>query len=339
MLRFTESRLKEILDQGHRKKILVLGDLMMDRYLWGKVSRISPEAPVPIINIEDEEIRFGGAGNVANNLIGLGAVPVLTGVVGNDDSGKVFRSILQEKQLNDQGLIVDEARPTTMKTRIIGNDQHIARVDQEKTSPISANIQSKIFSFVKGMITEIEAIIIQDYNKGVVVSDLIHDVIKLANQHGKAVTADPKFDNFWELKGVTVFKPNKKETEEALAIRLQTDEDLVRAGKKLIERLQAQAVLITRGKEGMALFEKGLPHKFLPTRARKVADVSGAGDTVIATLTFALAAGAGMEEAVTLANYAAGLVCEEVGVVPVDGEKLINSILKNQEYFENIDPE
>lgn len=336
MLRFTESRLKEIFNRGRQKKILVLGDLMLDRYLWGKVSRISPEAPVPIINIEEEEIRFGGAGNVANNLIGLGAVPVITGVVGNDDSGKVFRTILQEKQLSDRGLIVDETRPTTMKTRIIGNDQHIARVDREKILPVSADVQSKIFSFVEDVIPDIEGIIIQDYNKGVVVADLIHNVIRLANQHHKTVTADPKFDNFWELKGVTVFKPNKKETEEALAMRLQSDEDLVTAGKQLIDKLEAQAVLITRGKEGMALFEANRPHHmFLPTRARKVADVSGAGDTVIATLTFALAAGATVEEAVTLANYAAGLVCEEVGVVPVNGERLVQSILKNQEYFES----
>jgi len=333
MLRFTESRLKEIFDQGHQKKILVLGDLMLDRYLWGKVSRISPEAPVPIINIEEEEIRFGGAGNVANNLIGLGAVPVITGVVGNDDSGRVFRSILLEKQLNDRGLIVDEWRPTTMKTRIIGNDQHIARVDREKTLPIIPEVQTKIFTFVKEVIPDTEAIIIQDYNKGVLVADLIHNVINLANQHSNFVTSDPKFDNFWEFKGVTVFKPNKKEAEQALAMRIQTDEDMVTAGKKLIDKLEAQAVLITRGKEGMALFERNHPYKFLPTRARKVADVSGAGDTVIATLTFALAAKATMEEAVTLANYSAGLVCEEVGVVPVNGKKLVQSILRNQEVF------
>jgi rfaE bifunctional protein kinase chain/domain len=237
--------------------------------------------------------------------------------------------------LLDRGLIVDDERPTTMKTRIIGNDQHIARVDREKTLSISPEIQAKIFTFVKEAISDIEAVIIQDYNKGVVVADLIQNVIKLANHHRKTVSADPKFDNFWELKGVTLFKPNKKETEEALAMRIQTDDDVVTAGRKLIDKLEAQAVLITRGKEGMVLFEGNHPHKFLQTRARKVADVSGAGDTVIATLTFALAAKATMEEAVTLANYAAGLVCEEVGVVPVDGKNLVQSILRNQEYFED----
>jgi rfaE bifunctional protein kinase chain/domain len=334
MFRFTESRLQQILDQGYRKKILVLGDLMLDRYLWGRVSRISPEAPVPIVNIEEEEVRLGGAGNVANNLIGLGAIPVITGVVGNDDSGRVLRSILQEKQLNDQGLIIDEGRPTTMKTRIIGNDQHIARVDREKTLPVDRDTQARMFSFVEDTISDIEGVIIQDYNKGVVVSEMIRNVIKLANDHHITVTADPKFSNFWELKGVTLFKPNKKEAEEALAMRIQTDSDLVTAGKQLVDRLGAQAVLITRGKEGMALFEGNRPHNFLPTRARKVADVSGAGDTVIATSTFALAAGASVEEAVTLANYAAGLVCEEVGVVPVDGKKLVQSILRNQQDFE-----
>lgn len=334
MLTFIENRPQQILDQGYQKKILVLGDLMLDRYLWGRVSRISPEAPVPIVDIEEEEIRLGGAGNVANNLIGLGAIPVISGVVGDDDWGRLFRSILQEKRLNDQGLIIDEGRPTTMKTRIIGNDQHIARVDREKTLPVDRDIQARIFSFVEDIISDIEGVIIQDYNKGVVVSELIRNVIRLANDHHKTVSADPKFSNFWELKGVTLFKPNKKEAEEALAKRIQSDEDLVRAGKQLIDKLEAQAVLITRGKEGMVLFEGNQPHKFLPTRARKVADVSGAGDTVIATSTFALAAGTSIEEAVTLANYAAGLVCEEVGVVPVDGKKLVQSILRNQQDFE-----
>lgn len=334
MLPFTQDRLREILNGGARKRIIVLGDLMLDRYLWGNVSRISPEAPVPIINIEDEEIRLGGAGNVANNLIGLGALPLMAGVVGDDEWGDRFRSMLSEKKLSSDGVITDKQRPTTMKTRIIGNNQHIARVDREKIHPIEEQIQNKILEFIRENIADVEAIVIQDYNKGVLATELIQQVIQLAREHDKITTVDPKFKNFWEFKGVTVFKPNKKEVEEALARHIETQNDFLAAGEALLRKLDSEAVLITRGKEGMALFEKSAEPTFLETRARKVADVSGAGDTVIATLTFALAAQSSLQEAVTLANYAAGLVCEEVGVVPVEGEKLLQSILKNQELFE-----
>jgi rfaE bifunctional protein kinase chain/domain len=328
MIKFNKDRLKEIIDGGQQNKIIVVGDLMIDRYLWGNVSRISPEAPVPVINIEDEENRFGGAGNVANNLIGLGATPVVVGVVGDDELGKMFRALLLEKNLSDKGLVTDSQRPTTTKIRIIGNNQHIARVDREKIFPINQEIQTKILNFINEIIDEVEAIIIQDYNKGLVVPSLVHKIISLAKQKDKIITADPKFDNFWEFKGVTVFKPNKKETEEVLAMRIQGEEELSMAGGKLVEQMDG-AVLITLGKDGMALFEKNKQSMHLKARTRKVADVSGAGDTVIATLTYALSVGCSMQEAVTLANYAAGLVCEEVGVVPVDGDKLVEAILKN----------
>lgn len=328
MIKFDRDCLKEIFDRGRQKKIIVVGDLMIDRYLWGNVSRISPEAPVPVINIEDEENRFGGAGNVANNLIGLGAVPVVVGVVGDDQLGNMFRELVVEKKLSVEGLITDYQRPTTTKIRIIGNNQHIARVDREKLFPINQEIQSKIINLINELIDEAEAIIIQDYNKGLVIPSLVYKIINLAKQHGKIIAADPKFDNFWEFKGVTVFKPNKKETEEVLAMRIQTEQELKMAGSKLTERLDG-SVLITLGKDGMALFEKNAQMTHLKARTRKVADVSGAGDTVIATLTYALSSGCSMQEAVTLANYAAGLVCEEVGVVPVDLDKLVEAILKN----------
>lgn len=312
------------------KRIAVIGDLMVDRYLWGDVSRISPEAPVPIINIEEEEIRFGGAANVANNLIGLGATPILVGVVGNDTWGEVFRNKLTEKGLPSGGVVVDSDRPTTIKTRIIGNNQHIARVDREKVADVADQNQEKILKFLKENIQEIDAIILQDYNKGLLVPGYISKIVQLANSYNKFITVDPKFRNFFEFRNVTVFKPNKKETEAALAMHLATQNNLVEAGHILLEKLNATAVLVTLGKEGMALFRKGEKVTFVETRARKVADVSGAGDTVIATLTYALAAGASITESVTLANYAAGLVCEEVGVVPVQGDKLFGAILRNQ---------
>ncbi len=337
MIHFTIERLDTILNNARGKSIMVVGDMMIDRYLWGTVHRLSPEAPVPIINIEDEDIRFGGAANVANNIISLGATPIVVGVIGQDFWGLRFKSMLQEQQLTADGLIIEPDRPTTIKTRIIGNNQHIARVDREKTYPISAQTMQKLLAFIQAHITQTDAIILQDYNKGVLIPELIQSIVQLANQHQVPVTVDPKFHNFMTYKNVTLFKPNRRETEEALAMRLHRQEDILNAGNHLLQKLNAQAVLITLGEQGMALFEQEKPPVFMVTRARKVADVSGAGDTVIASVTVALSAGASMEEAVVLSNYAAGVVCEEVGVVPITTQALKETVIANQNYFNQID--
>ncbi len=329
MIRFGEERLQTVIRSAAGKKVVIFGDLMVDEYLWGEVSRLSPEAPVPIINIASEQLRFGGAANVAYNLMGLNATPVLIGVVGDDRMGHTFLGMLEKNRLPTGGIYLAKDRPTTVKTRIIGNNQHVARVDQETTDPISDEIREALYTGFETYLDEIDGIIIQDYNKGVIVPGLVERITKLANRHGKFVTVDPKFENFLSFKNVTLFKPNTKETEEALAIRIRTEAEVIRAGEKLLEELNSEAVLITRGAEGMALFERNGDRTFIGTRARKVADVSGAGDTVIATLTYALCGGANMKEAVTLANFAAGLVCEEVGVVPVNLERLVKSVLKS----------
>ncbi|GAB4363272.1 MAG: D-glycero-beta-D-manno-heptose-7-phosphate kinase [Calditrichia bacterium] len=330
MIYIGKTRLQELTQTASHKKIIVIGDLMVDEYLWGKVTRISPEAPVPIIGIDSEQIRFGGAANVAYNLIGLHAHPILMGVVGDDRMGEIFQAMLRENNLPSDGVIVSPDRPTTVKTRIIGNNQHIARVDKESTEPISAEMQDILYEKMVDYIDEVEAVIIQDYNKGVIVPNLVERITNLANRHGKYITVDPKFENFLTFKEVTLFKPNTKEAEEALAIRIRNDEDFIAAGKCLLKKLECKAVLITRGSRGMALFQNDGEITFVDARARKVADVSGAGDTVIATFTYALCGGASMKEAVTMANYAAGLVCEEVGVVPVELEKLQQAILKDE---------
>ncbi len=335
MLRFSEQRLQEITGGASGRRIIVFGDLMVDEYLWGDVTRISPEAPVPIVNISQEQIRFGGAANVANNLVGLTAVPILVGVIGNDRMGGLFLDMLRQRKLPAEGIVQTDDRPTTVKTRIIGNDQHIARVDKERTDPVSPEIQQQLFERVLAVIDEVDAIIIQDYNKGVVQPNLVTRIVDLANRRGKFVTVDPKFENFLSFKNVTVFKPNVKETEEALAVRLHTEEELLNAGQRLLKELQSQAVLITRGAQGMALFEADGEVTLVSTRARKVADVSGAGDTVIATLTYALCGGASVKEAVYLSNFAAGLVCEEVGVVPVERDRLVKSVLRNQNDYDD----
>ena len=328
MIHIEKRQLEKIIDRAKKAKILVFGDLMVDEYLWGNVTRISPEAPVPIINISSAQSRFGGAANVAFNLQGLGQTPLLVGVVGEDRMGQLFRNMMEENGLSDEGIITIPQRPTTVKTRIIGNNQQIARVDQETTESISLEVQESLFKIFVSQIESVSAIIIQDYNKGIVAPQLVNHIIDLANRNGKIITVDPKFENFFSFKNVTLFKPNIKETEEALAMRITNEQEVVTAGKKLMSVLNCEAVLITRGAHGMALLEKNGDCTFVETKARNVADVSGAGDTVIATLSYALSGGASMKEAVTMANFAAGLVCEEVGVVPVNLNGLQNSILQ-----------
>ena len=330
MIRIKKEKLTEIFTQGQRQKVIVFGDLMVDEYLWGDVNRISPEAPVPIINISSAQLRFGGAANVAFNLLGLGQSPLLVGLVGDDRMGNQFLEMLQSHKLSTDGIMIVPNRSTTVKTRIIGNNQHIARVDQESVEEISSEIQEKLFEIFLTHIEETSAILIQDYNKGLVAPQLVHHVIDLARRQGKIVTVDPKFDNFFEFRNSTLFKPNTKEVEEALAVRIKDENDVIEAGQNLLTRLNCQAVLITLGSNGMALLEENGESTFVGTKAKTVADVSGAGDTVIATLTFALSGGANMKEAVTLSNFAAGLVCEEVGVVPVNKEKLKTSVLKSR---------
>lgn len=327
MISFKKEHLEDIINQAKNQKILVFGDLMVDEYLSGNVTRISPEAPVPIINISSAQLRFGGAANVAYNLMGLGQKPLLVGTVGDDRMGHLFLNMMEENGLPSNGIVTLPQRPTTVKTRIIGNNQHIARVDQETVEPISLEIQERLFEIFVSQIESISAVIIQDYNKGMVVPQLVSHVIDLVNRNGKIITVDPKFENFFTFKNVTLFKPNIKETEEVLAIRIKDEREVVTAGKKLISLLNCQAILITRGAQGMALIEKSGESIFVETKARKVADVSGAGDTVIATLTYALTGGASLKEAVTIANFAAGLVCEEVGVVPVNLTNLRRSII------------
>jgi len=313
------------------KKIAVVGDLMLDRYIWGSVSRISPEAPVPVIDMETEQARLGGAANVARNIKSLGGEPLLVGVIGADTSGKQLYDIIRETGFSPEGVIVDPSRPTTVKTRVIAHSQHVVRLDREQRTEVSAAIQRKILDVLRIQLNHLSGIIIEDYNKGVVVKNLIHQIIALANDAGKPVTVDPKFNNFFEYKSITVFKPNRKEAEEALGIRLQNEDDIQNAGKLLLERLQAKNVLLTLGERGMSLFESDGTSSHVPTKARNVADVSGAGDTVIASLTMSLVAGATIREAAAVANHAGGVVCGYVGIVPIDKGELRQSVLADED--------
>lgn len=328
MVTFTESRISNLLQLFKGKRVAVVGDLMVDRYYWGTVGRISPEAPVPVVEVIEEQDRLGGAANVANNIQTLGGEPMLVGLIGNDHPGQVFLQILKERNLSSKGIVTDASRPTTIKTRVIAHSQHVVRIDNESKAECPEHIRHLIIDAVKYNIHELDAIIIEDYNKGVVTKDVIHEIIAVAKKYDKIITVDPKLNNFLEYKGVTVFKPNRREVEEAIGGRLKTQADIERAGKQLLETLEAENVLLTRGEEGMSLFESDGTITNVPTQATNVQDVSGAGDTVISTLTMALASGAHIREAATIANCAAGVVVGSVGIVPIQPHELMEATLR-----------
>jgi rfaE bifunctional protein kinase chain/domain len=250
-------------------------------------------------------------------------------VIGYDNYGTIFSSLMKENNIEDDYIFVDDERPTTTKTRVIANSQHVVRIDKESKTQLSSSVEKKLFDRIAELIETADGIILQDYNKGVLSPSLINKIISAANQNNILTTVDPKFDNFFDYKNVTVFKPNLKETEAVLGVKIKTDEDISSAGERLLIELSSDYVLLTLGEKGIAVFEKNGTEKRMPTKARKVADVSGAGDTVISTLTIALAAGANIYEASFLANYAAGVVCGEVGIVPIEKDKLFETVFKD----------
>lgn len=331
MIKFTHERLVELKNNFKGKKIGVIGDMMLDCYFWGSVSRISPEAPVPVVDVEKEFSRFGGAANVAYNISTLTGIPNSIGVIGYDGYGADFKSLLNEANLCPKGIFTTDKRPTTAKTRVIAENQHVVRIDQENKEYIDTELEDELLTYLKDHIRELDAIILEDYNKGVLTPRLIQETIKLANENNIIVTVDPKFNNFNEYKNVTVFKPNRKEAEDALGMKIKTLEDAYIAGNLLLDKLNAKYVLLTLGEQGITLFEKGQKPLSIETKARKVADVSGAGDTVISTLTIALTAGANILEAATLANWAGGLVCEVAGIIPIEIDHLFKTIEKYDE--------
>ena len=320
-MRLKKDRVSEIVDAFRGKKVLVIGDIMIDEYLSGKVTRLSPEAPVPIIEIEDENTRFGGAANVALNIKELGCIPILVGITGEDRHAEIFIELMETHGI-ESGVIQSKKRPTTVKTRIIGDNQHIARVDRELVRYLSNDEQKLLMEKIEALLVQVDAVILEDYNKGVLSQVLIEFIIEKCNKKGIPVLVDPKFENFMQYKNVTFFKPNVKETQQALARNFNNDNDIEQAGFQLLKELNCESLLLTRGPNGLSLFEKGeVTH--IPTQARKVADVSGAGDTVISTLTAAHISGATNQEAAILANIAAGIVVEEVGIIPVTKDKLL----------------
>jgi len=307
-------------------RILVIGDIMVDAYVIGKVNRISPEAPVPIVSLDFEEQRIGGAGNVAINLLALGAQPIVCSVIGDDDHGIILKNILIEKGISTQGVIVSKERKTTVKTRVIANSQQLLRIDSETTNPINEKEVNDLFSQIKTLISAgIDGIIFEDYNKGVLTESLIHQVIVLAKQNNIPTTVDPKRDNFLTYQGVTLFKPNLKELKEGLnlSFNFKNEKEQFELAVKLLEKsLNNSISFVTLSEFGVFIKDRNQQH-YIAAHLRNIADVSGAGDTVIAVATLCLVAGASIKDIASISNLAGGLVCEKSGVVSISKEELI----------------
>ena len=323
----------DFFDKIAKERVLIVGDVMIDSYMWGNVTRISPEAPVPVVSVTKREKRLGGAANVALNIEAMGATPIICSVLGNDDSSKDFQQIMYQNNMDRRGIVTSDNRMTTMKSRVIGNNMHIVRVDEESTHPLSGMeedlLLDRIVRTVKAL--PIDAIIFQDYDKGCITPRIIEEVSALAQKKKILTTVDPKHRNFASFKNVGLFKPNLKELREGLNMEIDdsNDEsmmhDLLEASKLLHKRQNIDIVLITLSSKGMYAcdFRGKEPQTVLmPSCVHSVSDVSGAGDTVISVITLALAAGMELHDAVCCANIAGGLVCEQVGVVPIDLEKL-----------------
>ena len=316
MIKCDIPKMQRLVRKFANRRVLVLGDLMIDKYIWGTVSRISPEAPVPVVEVQKSTSCLGGAGNVEQNLKGLGAAPVLVGVVGDDDEGQWIKRHASESR----GIILDEKRPTTVKTRIIAHHQQVVRVDQERKKAISPEIEARIRVFIEK--DEIEGIVVSDYNKGIVTRTLMEAVLPLARRRKIPVFVDPKVENFALFSPITFIAPNHHEASKIVRHACLSEADVERAGREIMAMISTRYLIIKRGEQGMSIFEQGLKPVHIPTIAREVFDVTGAGDTVIAAAALALLSGASILEAAVIANAAAGVVVGKIGTASCSPQEL-----------------
>jgi D-beta-D-heptose 7-phosphate kinase/D-beta-D-heptose 1-phosphate adenosyltransferase len=320
-------KILELISLFKKQTILVVGDTMIDNFIWGKVKRISPEAPVPVLEVTKETKALGGAANVANNIVALGGKAFIVSTIGEDINGKSLANMLKEKNISSDYLICDSNRATTTKTRIIATSQQVVRVDKEVKEPFELHIKTKIIANIKKLISKVNAVIISDYGKGVVCSPVLKKTISLAKKHSLPVIVDPKIEHFKKYKKITIMTPNEEEAIIGMnAKNIKTDEDIAILGKKILKTLNSEAVLITRGEKGMTLIEYNKVTN-IPTRAKEVYDVTGAGDTVIATMTLALAAKTDLLSAAEIANFAAGIVVGKIGTATVNPKDLKKTIM------------
>lgn len=316
----------EIIANFPRSGVLVVGDVMVDHFIWGKVSRISPEAPVPVVDVQKDSVMLGGCANVLNTIYAMGGNVYVAGVIGADEIGRGLIKQLKERGIDTTGIIVEKGRPTTLKTRVVAHGQQVVRFDHESKKPIPKKSTTSILAYVKSLRDQIGAIVISDYSKGVVSRDLVEGIKNIARDSNIFLCVDPKQSDFSVYSGAHVITPNHHEAQRAAGFEIINGDDLFKLGEELLARFDFQALLVTRGEEGMSLFERGrkIGHTHFPAQAKEVYDVTGAGDTVIGVLALALAARANLKEATSLANHAAGIVVGKVGTSTVSREELIS---------------
>ena len=321
-------RVGQLLESFAGKKILIVGDIMVDEFIWGNVQRISPEAPVPVVEVIDETYRLGGSGNVAANIKAMGGVPIPIAVHGRDDAARRLADLLKQWEIDISGLTTAD-RPTTLKTRIIAHNQQVVRTDRESRKPLPSNVNGTLEAAFLRNLVHASAVIISDYDKGVVNRELLGSILLKAQNAGIPVFLDPKVHHADYYRPITVITPNKREAELLTGLSIHDGESLEQAGQNLRRKFGCEYALITRGEDGMSLFN-GTGSHHLPTFAREVFDVTGAGDTVIATLALTRASGATMEEAAVLANHAAGIVVGKIGTATVDRSELLSHFDSHQ---------
>ena len=317
----------QLFEEFQGLKVVILGDSMLDAYFYGKVDRISPEAPVPIVNLQHKEHRLGGAANVALNVKALGATPILCTLKGNDRDGETLKQLIANLGISTDGLINDYNRGTTVKTRIIGNNHQMLRIDEEETHDIDSNVEGLLYEAVKHFVKDAHVLIMQDYNKGLLTASLISRIIALCKKEGVKTVVDPKFDQFFDYKGVDLFKPNKKEIAQAFNKARISSHEAIELSKELREKLEAGSVLTTLSEDGAALVSAG-ETVHVPAHPRKVVDVSGAGDSALSAAALCIALETPEAVVAEIANLAGGLVCEQVGVVPIDRDALLDEVLE-----------
>ncbi|MEM9399019.1 MAG: D-glycero-beta-D-manno-heptose-7-phosphate kinase [Verrucomicrobiota bacterium] len=328
---FSKIRLQNIIRKIQSTRILVIGDVMLDQFIWGKVSRISPEAPVPVVHVTSESSYPGGASNVARSLADFSVTTSIAGVIGQDTGGNELLDILHKSNIQSDLLQIERDYATIKKTRIVARQQQVVRVDREEKLQLSPEKEEKFLNAIEDKIDSFDAIILEDYGKGLFTQSIADALIKLANQHSKIITVDPNPNNPLSWRGATLIKPNRIEAYSAAGHPLAEDEEsLVKVGSMLLDLWQMDHLLITLGEQGMMLFHKSGKTYHTPTRAREVFDVSGAGDTAIAFLTASIAAGLKLEEAAEISNHAAGVVVAKLGTATLMPEELIEHILDEE---------
>lgn len=315
-------KLLQYFQRFSRARILVIGDLILDHYVWGKVHRVSPEAPVPVVHVDSESYRMGGAANVYNNIMTLGGQAELCGVVGADQGGKQFLADIQRTSPRPSGVFIDASRPTIKKTRVVAHNQQIVRFDVEQCHDISSQLIRKMVRHVASRLPEVSCLVISDYAKGMITQELMQAIQGLADQHGVPIVVDPKVEHMKYYEGVTVITPNHLEAKQAAGFLPTQDIPIEQIGISLRKQLRCQALVVTRGEEGMSIFEHSGQSWTIPAVARQVYDVTGAGDTVVSTLALALSAKASLPDAAVLANQAAGIVVGMVGTATVTRAQL-----------------